>query len=107
MERPADARVMQPPLRVWIKVGKLLKHGFDDFRERAGRGVRVEPEAPGMLLEWMPRSDGGWLGLVTYELITTDEKWSRSVTHYVPAHLIRRRGMTRREQLRDERRTHG
>jgi hypothetical protein len=35
------------------------------------------------------------LGLVTYQLKTRDNEWSVTVRHYVPDHLLNRRGIGR------------
>ncbi|WP_435154968.1 hypothetical protein [Amycolatopsis sacchari] len=107
MERPPWVRSVSPPRRVWVQVRRLLRPGVDDYGPRNSAALRVEPEVPGMLHEWIQREEGGWLGMVTFQLVSADEQWSLTVTVPVPAQLIRRRGMTRRDRLRDERRTHG
>lgn len=107
MDRPPWVRTLRPPQRVWVQVRRLLRLGLDDHGLRSADGLRVEPEVPGLLREWILREEGGWLGLVTCQLLSATEQWSLTVTLLVPADLIRRRGLTRRDQLRDERRTHG
>lgn len=99
---------MDPPDQVWVQLGRLLPLGADDLGSRSKAGLRIESEVPGLLREWARREDGGWLALVTYPLCTADEQWSTHVTHYVPAHLIRRRGRQRGDRLTAKsRRTHG
>ncbi|GAA5156923.1 MULTISPECIES: hypothetical protein [Amycolatopsis] len=107
MERPPWVRSVSPPRRVWVQVRRLFRPSVDDYGPRNPAALRVEPEVPGMLHEWIQREEGGWLGMVTFQLVSADEQWSLTVTVPVPAQLIRRRGMTRRDRLRDERRTHG
>ncbi|GAB2974844.1 hypothetical protein LWP59_31305 [Amycolatopsis acidiphila] len=107
MDRPSWVRTLSPPRRVWVEVRRLLRLGVDDYGLRPRDGLRIESEVPGLLHEWILREEGGWLGMVTFQLVSATEQWSLTVTVPVPAHLIRRRGMTRRDRLRDERRTHG
>lgn len=88
-ERPPGTRVLASPLDVWVDVPRLM-------RRPRGHQVRYRPgiltgyRAQGQLREWAPTADGAWLGLVTYELDTTDGLTAR-VTHYVPGDLIARR----------------
>jgi hypothetical protein len=93
---------------VWVSVRKLLPLGTEILGPRDRSGLLVQAETAGLLYEWARRSDGGLLGWVTYRISTDDDQWVRPVSHYVPAHLIRRRGPARRHQLGDYRpRTHG
>jgi hypothetical protein len=99
---------MTPPRRVWIQARRLFPLGLDEYGPPGADGLRMESEVPGLLHEWIQREEGGWLGLVTFQLVSATEQWSLTVTMPVPASLIRRRGLTRRDRLRDERRrTHG
>lgn len=107
MDRPPWVRTFSPPRRVWVQLRRLLRPGLDEHGLRATDGVRIEPEVPGLLHQWMLREEGGWLGLVTVQLRSAGEEWSLTVTIPVPSHLVRRRGPARRDRLRDERRTHG
>lgn len=99
--------MLDPPARVWVKTSKLLPPAWDRSGQRLD-GLRIEVETPGLLYHWAPTSDGGWLGWVAYEIWTADERWAAEVKHYVPAHLIRRRGFSRRNRGEaPRRRTHG
>ncbi|MYW92361.1 hypothetical protein G3I59_32080 [Amycolatopsis rubida] len=107
-EWPSAVRRVDPPIPVWVSVRKLLPLGTEILAPRNRAGLRIETENPGLLFEWARREDGGLLGWVTYQLLTGDDQWSRPVSHYVPAHLLRRRGPARRQQFDNyQPRTHG
>lgn len=107
-EWPSTVRRVSPPIPVWVSVRKLLVLGTEILAPRNRAGMRIEAEIPGLLFDWARREDGGLLGWVTYQLVTADDQWSRPVSHYVPAHLLRRRGPARPQQFGDYRpRTHG
>lgn len=97
---------------MWIQLRELLRIGTHDLTEGDAKlGLRIESEVPGVAREAIPRSDAGLLVLVSYPLWTGDCEYQTVVTHYVPAHLVRRRGTARRERERlvsgRKRRTHG
>lgn len=107
-EWPSTVRRVSPPIPVWVGVRKLLVLGTEILVARNRAGLRTETDGPGLLFERARREDGGMLSWVTYQLVTADDQFSRPVSHYVPAHLLRRRGPARRHRFGDYRpRTHG
>lgn len=94
---------------MWVRLRDLLRIGPNDLTPGDRQhGLRIEYEVPGLANEEIPRADAGLLVLVTYPLWTGDGEHQVVVTHYLPAHLLRRRGRIRRDRLTsDKRRTHG
>lgn len=71
--------MLQSPLDVWVDVPTLMRRPRGhQIKHRPG--IVVSFRAAGQLREWVPTADGAWLGLVTYELQTTD-RLSARVTH--------------------------
>lgn len=88
-ERPPGTRVLATPLDVWVDVPTLMRRPRGhQIKHRPG--IVVSFRARGQLREWVPTADGACLGLVTYELETTDGLTTR-VSHYVPGDLMERR----------------
>jgi hypothetical protein len=104
-QTPPFVKKVDPPAKVWVQTRKLLPLAWD-LGPRRPDGFRIQGECAGLLFHWVPTEDGDWLGRVTYQLMTADEEWNVDVTHYVPSHLIRRRGFTRQDR-EPKRRTHG
>lgn len=95
-ELPPTARRVDPPIRVWVDLGGLLRphsHALPGKRRRDG--VDTTGEVSGFLGQWISTADGHLLGLTTYDLTTRDGEWGCTVTHYVPSHLLRKRGYVR------------
>lgn len=86
---PASVRPVDPPMRVWIDMRKLLPRGPHEDYATVADGLVTEYEMPALLTEWAWRTDGSVLGRVTYVLGTADKQWSTTLTHYVPVHLLR------------------
>ncbi|PWV71409.1 hypothetical protein SAMN05421630_115154 [Prauserella marina] len=110
MSGPSAATVYQSPRPAWIKVGTLLRLGIGPHPEGDRRGgMDVPAEAPGLVLESIPRTDVGGLLLVRYRLVTGDRQFDREMIHYIPDDLARRRGPSRRDRAERQpvRRTHG
>lgn len=93
-------RVVEPPARVWIDLTGLLAPGPHHVYHHVPGGLQTRYETQGILTEWMPGENGDWLGRVTYSIASEDNKWSTSVSHYVPSHLIRPRSRIRRRRAR-------
>ncbi|PXY21113.1 hypothetical protein BAY60_26980 [Prauserella muralis] len=97
--------MLDPPRLVWIRLRELLRIGPHDLTPGDERhGLRIETEVPGIVREEIPRADAGLLVLVTYPLWTGDGEHQIVVTHWLPAHLVRPRGRTRRDRLGEDRR---
>lgn len=94
-------RRVDPPIRVWVDVHRLLPRDAHDVYRNTPDGLNLEREVIGLVDGWAKRSDGGWLARVTYQLPLQDESGATElVTHYVPSHLVRRHSLVRRDRER-------
>jgi hypothetical protein len=88
---PPDARVVQPPKRVWVDLTKLFPRSVGEpYRRRRGLDVATD-RARGELYYWIPTSHGDWLGFVSYEIYTDDGTMRFTMTHLIPGHMLKRR----------------
>jgi hypothetical protein len=90
---------VDPPAKVWVNLRRLFPVHPDDPHRRCN-GLEVSRDVAGLVTEWTRSSTGARLGLVTYQLTTRDEAWSVTVRHYVPDHLLKRRGYRERREER-------
>lgn len=88
-------RRVDPPVRVWVDVGRVHAPGRDHVYRDRPAGLELTFEVLGWLGGWAERGDGGWLALVRYPLASRDGEYSTEVTHFVPAHLVRRHSLVR------------
>ena len=59
-------------IEVWVHLELLCPRPADDRRRVMVDGVDFTTKAPGVLTHWLRTGDGGWLGLVTYEVAYVD-----------------------------------
>lgn len=91
-------RRVKPPVKVWVDVGRLLAPERHHVYRNTPQGLELGFEVVGYLGGWIQRGDGGWLALVSYALSTRDDSYSTEVTHWVPAHLVRRYSLVRNQK---------
>jgi hypothetical protein len=89
---------VDPPVRVWVDVARVHATSRDHTFRDTPHGLDLTVEVLGWLGGWAKRGDGGWLALVTYALTARDGTFRTEVTHFVPAHLVRRHSLVRNQR---------
>lgn len=94
-------RRVDPPIRVWVDVHRLLARDAHDMYRDTPDGLDLDHEVIGLVDAWAKRGDGGWLARVSYQLpLRNGGGATELITHYVPSHLIRRYSLVRRDRER-------
>ncbi|MET9262436.1 hypothetical protein [Amycolatopsis sp. NPDC004079] len=76
---PDWVQVYNPPLKVWVKTGRMLPYDREPTDAR-GTGLVVAGEAPGWMYQKFPRADGGFLALVAVQFdVRIGGKWSDQI----------------------------
>ncbi|TWP53223.1 hypothetical protein FKR81_04430 [Lentzea tibetensis] len=91
----ALARPHDPPLDVWVELGKFYKPWL---KQADSPGVLVEEKGlsfplrlPGVLHGWLRSRRGPWLALVSYSLPTNSGVGPLRLQHLLPRQAVSRR----------------
>lgn len=90
-------RVVDPPLPVLVDLGVAFptqgtfrKEGVS-LRVKAG-GLLISGAVPGLLYAWARTTDGTWLGLVGFAVVTGNRQGRIEVRQWCSARALSRRG---------------
>ncbi|WP_157357438.1 hypothetical protein [Amycolatopsis nigrescens] len=95
---PVGLRWFDPPRPVWVDLRTLFPVSPHHLHELVPGGIETRYEASGLLVGEVAWAIGGRLGLVKYQLLSTDQRWQTIVEHYMPTHLYRPKRRGRRDR---------
>lgn len=91
---PPTRRVVDPPQPVLVDLSRLIANPDDSFR-RDGIALRIKMEGlefrgqtAGYLHAWAQSTHGGWLALVTCEILTGNGTGKLTMTQWCPARAV-------------------
>lgn len=87
---PRDYRILAAPVPVWLDLAVVHPLPPHHRRRHAPDGLVVRGVVPGRISMWVRSADGDWLAWAIYEVGARGGRGVSTISHWVPAHALRR-----------------